>query len=356
MQSPSFYLQQALELAKQRRGFCAPNPAVGAIIVKDGTVLAQGVHFAAGSPHAEIEALSQLAENAKGASLYVTLEPCCHFGKTPPCTKQIIQSGIKEVFFGYSDPHQQVAGQGENELRSAGIVCQSIEVADIAKFYESYAHWLQTKQPWVTGKIAISLDGKIAAQDGSPIAITGHELQKYTHQWRRKSDAILTTVRTIINDDPSLNVRENDHIIAKPLYVIDRDLSLPKNAKVINTAKPLTLFHSKDISLEKVLSIQQLGIKCIPVHAENNKLDLTEVFRKIGEEGVHDLWVEAGGNFFSQLVMNKLMQRSLVYVAPKILGKNALSAFALENYDFLNNVRHLSWQTIGSDVVCDITW
>lgn len=356
LQSHILYLNHALDLAKRRRGFCAPNPAVGAILVKNGVVLAEGFHYAAGFPHAEIEALKHLPNDVENATLYVTLEPCCHFGKTPPCTQQIKQRRIKEVIFGYSDPNQQLPSQGERELQATGIACQRVEVPEINEFYASYSRWVHSKLPSVTAKIAISLDSKIAAENGLPVAITGSELQQYTHEWRKQSDAILTTVRTIINDDPSLNVRLQNETIAKPLYVLDRQLRLPLDAKVLSTTQSLTLFHEANLPVERVARYKNRGIKCVAVDAQGQQLNLSEIMKLIGQEGVHDLFVEAGGRCFSELLRQGLLQRGLIYIAAKILGENAVSAFSLSQCNLLKDAKSVKWQQKGEDVVCHVLW
>ncbi|MGB6976420.1 MAG: bifunctional diaminohydroxyphosphoribosylaminopyrimidine deaminase/5-amino-6-(5-phosphoribosylamino)uracil reductase RibD, partial [Gammaproteobacteria bacterium] len=244
MQQPSHYLLEALELAELRRGFCAPNPAVGAVVVKQGRVLATGYHKASGQPHAEAEALGSLGDEARGATLYVTLEPCCHLGKkTPPCTELLIARGIREVYYGFTDPNPQVAGLGAQALQAAGIPCKHVPLASIDEFYQSYAHWWQTRQPWLTAKLALSLDGKIAGAKGKRMNITGAELQQYTHTLRHQADALLTTARTILNDDPQMNVRLGDKVIAKPLYIIDRELYLPLTARIWQTAKTICILH-----------------------------------------------------------------------------------------------------------------
>src|SRR3990167_3956342 len=208
-------MQQALSLAQSQRGCCAPNPAVGAVIVKEGQVISTGTHLGSGHPHAEIEALKSLGDQAKGATLIVTLEPCCHFGKTPPCTDQIIKSGIGEVYFVLLDPNPVVAGKGVTALKKAGIRCELIDLPEIRAFYESYIYWINNHRPWVTAKMALSLDGKIAGPDRVSVNITGKALQQLTHQYRQKSDALLTTINTIIHDNPQLNVRLDHTLVNK---------------------------------------------------------------------------------------------------------------------------------------------
>jgi diaminohydroxyphosphoribosylaminopyrimidine deaminase/5-amino-6-(5-phosphoribosylamino)uracil reductase len=356
MQQLSHYLLQALELAELRRGFCAPNPAVGAVVVKQGQVLATGYHKASGQPHAEAEALALLGNEARGATLYVTLEPCCHVGKkTPPCTELLIARGIREVYYGYVDPNPQVAGRGQQTLQTAGITCAHAPVAAIDEFYQSYAYWWQTRLPWLTAKLALSLDGKIAGANGKPLAISGMELKHYTHTARRRADALLTTARTVVNDDPQLNVRLDGEVLAKPLYVIDRELTLPLTAHVWKTAKSLCVFHKPTADAQRRAALEKQGASCVAIEETANGLNLPEIIAYLGSQGVQDVWVEAGGRCFQALVTAKLLQRALLYIAPQVLGADAWTAFS-EPQNFLQTANQVRWQQIGQDAVCDLRW
>lgn len=348
------YLSQALDLAKIRRGFCSPNPSVGAVITLDNKVVATGYHMAAGSPHAEADALKKISMHAKDATIYVTLEPCSHWGKTPPCTDALIQAGIKRVVYGYSDPNSTVSGKGASALQTNGIICDYIPTSDIADFYESYNHWLKTKTPFVTAKIALTLDGKIAGKQGERIQITGKALQEFTHASRKTADAILTTIKTILHDDPQLNVRIANDTIAKPIYVLDSELNLPFTSTILKTAKSLTIFYSKEADPTRLQQFNKQGIHCIAIDKNNNGLDLNQVIQHIGQAGIHDLWVEAGGKCFAALIKQKLLQRALIYVAPRWLGEGQ-SAF--EN-DFIldSNNTKIQWKQLGNDALCDIRW
>jgi diaminohydroxyphosphoribosylaminopyrimidine deaminase/5-amino-6-(5-phosphoribosylamino)uracil reductase len=325
-----FYLKQALGLAEIRRGFCAPNPSVGAVVVKNNQVLATGYHWASGHPHAEVEALNKVGDEARGATLYVTLEPCCHTKKkTPPCTELIIQRGIKQVVYGFRDPNPQVSGLGEKKLQAAGVDCIYLNLPEIADFYRSYQFWWQTGKPFVTAKLAISLDGKIAGPDGQRINITGAEAQLFSHQQRKRSDAILTTAKTIMHDDPLLNVRvPNEEEYRKPIYILENQTTVPANAKIFQSAEKVTILRN---------------------------LYLTEVLQKIGGDGMHDLWIEAGGHCFSAFIKAGLVQRALIYAAPKLLGKNAQNAFA-ESHDIFATATQRRWQILGEDAVCELEW
>jgi len=326
------YLRQALVLASKRRGFCAPNPAVGAIVVKDNQVIASGKHWAAGYPHAEVIALKDLhPEAVKNASLYITLEPCCHVGRTPPCTDLIIQSGIKKVVYGFSDPNLKVNKQGEKILKKSGIDCYHIHVEEINEFYESYAWWHARQLPWVTAKLAISLDGKIAGKNSRRLSLTGAAAQQFTHQWRKRSDAILTTASTIIADDPSLNIRfAGKEIISKPVYIIDRQLRISPEASVFKKNKHIKIYDN--------------GYK------DKNILD---ILREIAEDGIQDLWVEAGGKLFSALVQQKLVQRAFIYIAPMTIGQSGLEGFIVQD-NLFKDIKNLKWQILDKDIIAEI--
>lgn len=344
------YLTHALKLAKIGKGFCSPNPSVGAIIIDgNGSVLSEGYHNGPGTFHAEVDAFKKLTHIPKDATLYVTLEPCCHVGRTPPCTDAIIASGLKKVFYAFKDPNPIVAGKGEEKLRAAGIHCEHIAIPEINHFYESYAHWHKTKLPFITAKIAMSLDGVIASSDSKPIKITGETINQFTHQSRKSSDAILTTATTIIADNPQFNARIHNEVFTKPLYVLDRELKLPLNAKIFSTTKSITLFHSNMIDAEKITRMSQAHIRCIPISLSENQLNLTEVIQKIGEDGIQDLWIEAGGKCFSAFLNQNLLNKAFVYIAPKILGEG-LMAFQYNKYSHQN----IEFEKMGSDILCTL--
>ena len=333
MKQHEILLLQALAAAKTRRGFCAPNPAVGAVVVKNNQIIATGTHFAAGSDHAEIAAFKQVgADLVSALSLYVTLEPCCHHGKTPPCTDAIIKQGIKQVIYGHRDPNPLVAGKGILQLQAAGIECIYLPLPEITDFYKSYDYWQQHHRPWVTAKLAISLDGNTSG------AITGAKLQRFTHEWRKKSDAILTTAKTIIDDDPKLNVRLDNETITKPIYILDSNLQLPLTATLFKTAKTITVFYHAG----SVKPLEQKQVRCIKVGLNSNGLALEPILDFIGKDGVHDLWLEAGKTCFSAFHAAKLVQRSFVYVGAKWRGADTRSA--------------PTWQLLGSDAVCELIW
>jgi len=351
MNTPEIYLKEALLQAKAYRGFCAPNPAVGAVIVKNNQIIAKGAHKAAGLPHAEIEALKHC--EAQGAALYVSLEPCNHQGRTPACTQAIIESGIAEVYFAYRDPNPTVKGGGADYLNEQGVKAQYISMPEADEFYQSYDHWLKTQRPYVAAKLAFSLDGKIASKESSPVAITGPEAQLYTHQKRRQSDAILTSVRTIIHDNPALNVRLDNEVIAKSLYIIDRIAALPLNAAVFKTAASITVFHGVEADEAKIKALLEKGVRCFEIKTNARGLDELAMIQQIGQEGVHDLWIEAGGRCFESFYSAGLIHRVLFYIAPKSLGVDALPAFQ-RAHDFSEDAKKLKWHSLGQDLILEM--
>jgi diaminohydroxyphosphoribosylaminopyrimidine deaminase/5-amino-6-(5-phosphoribosylamino)uracil reductase len=348
-----YYLSEALLLAKVQQGFCAPNPSVGALIVRDAKIIGCGYHLGVGLAHAEVAALASVPD-AINATVYVTLEPCCHWGRTPPCTDALIKAGIKRVVYGYRDPNPLVSGKGEIALQAAGIACEYISHSDIDDFYKSYSYWQATKLPFVTAKIALSLDGRIAGAAGEPLQITGEALKKFTHDCRKTNDAILTTINTIIYDNPQLNVRYPDKVYAKPLYILDSQLAFPLTATVLTTAKSITLFHSTKASLERQQQLIAQGIRCVSLGEDKEGLILAQAIKLIGQDGHHSLWVEAGGKCFSALVREQLLQRAFIYIAPKWFGTGKIAFPADFSLDISSH--QLYWQQFGNDVLCEVCW
>lgn len=350
------FLLQALELAAKRRGFTAPNPAVGAVVVKNNQVIASGFHQQAGNPHAEVLALEKLTlDERRQATIYVTLEPCCHYGRTPPCTDLIIQSGLKRVVYAHCDPNPLVLGQGEAQLKAHGIEVSTVFIPEIAKFYQAYDFWTQRKLPWVNTKIALSLDGKIAAAGGRPVAITGSDLNAFTQQQRKIADAIFTTVKTVIRDNPRFNARVGQEIFAKAVYVLDRQLQFPPTAQLLQTAKNITLFHDRSADAKNLAQFQALGLRCLAIDSQHNQLDLAAVMAVIGQDGMHQLWSETGGQCFYALHAAGLVKKTFIYIAPKILGETAYGGLRLSE-TMLARANAVQWQSFGQDVVCELEW
>jgi len=330
---------RTLELAEKGRGSCAPNPAVGAVLVRDGVVVGEGYHRGPGQPHAEVEAIRGNEEAARGATLVVSLEPCCHFGRTPPCTDLLKQVGIARVVYAFGDPNPVVAGRGREALLAAGIACEQVEIPEANEFYRSYAHWWKTGRPYITAKLALSLDGRIAGEGGMPVALTGEEAQKFTHTQRLRSDALLTSLKTVRTDNPQLNVRLATEPVSKPVYVVGRGV-FPGGAKLFSTAQKIVWIAGGDSPLA-------------PEGVEIWTDSLEQSLLKLGKQ-CHDLWVEAGGTLFQSLWESGLTDRAFLYVAPKWLGEGGLAAFSKEFKGFPPPSAKVVWRTAGADAICEV--
>ena len=351
------YLREALALASLRRGFCSPNPCVGAILVKQQRVIAHGYHWADGHPHAEAYALRNLdASQVSGATLYVTLQPCCHTNKkTPPCTQLLIKKGIKRVIYGFRDPNPEVKNDSDQQLQQAGIRTTQQSLPEIDQFYTSYQFWWKYQRPFVTAKLAISLDGKSAGDGGRPIQLTGTAAQQFTHQQRLHTDIILTTAKTIQRDNPQLNARINNLITPKPVAILDSQLSLSGKETVFRSAKKVFLFYNDNLASTGLARWSNNPVvQPIAIPRDGTRLDLTALLGYLGKAGYHDLWVEAGGCCFQSLVEQRLLQRAFIYVAPKWEGSNAQSAF--ENIPALLAARLGPPRLLGNDTCFEFTW
>ena len=345
------FLQAALAQATLGRGFCSPNPAVGAVLVKDNQIIASGFHRGAGTAHAEVNALSNV-DDAAGTILYVTLEPCCHQGRTPPCTAIILEKNIPHVVFGFKDPVQHTKTCGEDVLKKAGIRCEYVDSPEINAFYTSFTKTTKTQKPFVTAKLAMSLDGKIAGKEGEPISITGEALSTFTHTCRREADAILTTVKTVVNDDPQLNARTSDGEIKKPVYVVDARLEMPETCRLFDTTKSITVFYDEAYANKLP---KKAAVTYVPVKRSDSGLDGEAMFDYLGSQGVHDVWVEAGGEFFSSIVRAGLVDRAYLYVAAKLLGTDAYPAFN-NAASLFQTAKEKQWRLMGDDVMCVVEW
>lgn len=286
------FLLAALEQARLGQGHCAPNPCVGAVAVQNGAIIAQACHRGAGTPHAEQLLLTQIPPKTPGVSLYISLEPCNHWGRTPPCVDAIIQHGVEEVIFAYLDPNPVVAKNNSTEkLRAHGIKVTHYPVDEINEFYKSYAYWTLTKKPRVTVKIAQTLNGKIGREVGERVILSNALCGEFTHQKRAAADVILTTAKTVRLDNPKMNVRLGQKEQQKPVAIIDRKLSLNKEYSIFSTAAHCHVYHSHN----QEVSYPNSTLHFIPM--VNGMMNLGAVISHLGELGYHDVWVEAGGLF-----------------------------------------------------------
>ncbi|HHF7349319.1 TPA: bifunctional diaminohydroxyphosphoribosylaminopyrimidine deaminase/5-amino-6-(5-phosphoribosylamino)uracil reductase RibD [Legionella feeleii] len=346
-----YFMLAALEQAWFGRGNCAPNPSVGAVAVHKGEIIARAWHQGAGTAHAEQLLVAKIPAGLQDVSLYVTLEPCNHWGKTPPCAMAILGHGITQVIYGFSDPNPIVRANNTPEiLRKNGIEALHYPIQEIDAFYQSYNHWTKTKRPWVTAKIAQTLDGKIAGVDGQRCQLSNADCAEFTHQHRLYTDVILTTAKTIAQDDPLLNVRLKDREQGKRLAIIDSRLSLSKNARIFSSAEHCHIFHDENYAVTNPFS----NCSYYGISAREGLLDLALVINQLGELGYHDVWVEAGGALFSALHREKLVQRTYFYLVPEVLGENATPAFQGEVC--FTTRQAVSWQVKSDNVIACLDW
>ena len=317
-------MQRAVELARLALGSTSPNPAVGAVIVKDGAVVGEGYTLPPGQRHAEIGALEQAAHLASGATLYTTLEPCCHHGRTPPCTDAIIAAGIKEVVIAVIDPNPLVAGKGMEKLRGAGIAATIVPTKGAEELYEAFGKHIATGLPFVTAKYAMSLDGKIATYTGDSKWVTGPLARAEVQRMRRECDAVMVGINTLLADDPQLTARDDDGLPLErqPLRVVlDSHCRTPSAARMLGEPGGTLIVTSSDAPGSEIERLQQAGAETWtgPLH-EPGMLEMGEVLVELGRRGVVSLLVEGGGITLGSLFDDGLVDKVKVFVAPVIIG------------------------------------
>lgn len=315
-----FFMKRALFLAKKANWRTSPNPMVGAVIVKNGKIISEGYHKKAGLPHAEAEAIRNANESLKGATLYVTLEPCCHKDKkTPPCTEAIINSGINKVVIGMRDPNPKVSGKGIEILNSHGIkVIEGVLEEEVKKLNEFYIKYITTSRPFVILKIAMTLDGKIATPLGESKWITSEKSRKFVHLMRSRVDALLSAYGTVLKDNPMFTSRIKRG--KNPLRVIiDPELRIPLNYHVYNPPpNTIAVVHEKKLNDKNVKHLMHRGIEIVFFSSE--KVDLQWLMEELGKRQITSLMIEAGSSLNSYALWSGIVDKVMIFIAPKIIG------------------------------------
>jgi len=316
------YMQQALSIAQYAIGRTSPNPMVGAVIVNDGRVVGQGWHRKAGTPHAEVHALKQAGELAYGATMYVTLEPCFHHGRTGPCVEAVIAAGIKKVVIAMTDPNPLVAGQSIHKLHEAGIeVVEGVLASEAAKLNEIFIKWIATQMPFVVLKTAMSLDGKIAAYTGHSQWITGPASRERVHQLRDCYDAILVGIGTILADDPNLTTRLPETGKNPIRIVIDSMARTPLEAHVVTDGLAPTIIAVTDRApKDRIDSLRSRGVEVLIIEAKQEQVDLRKLFIVLGQKAITSILVEGGGSINASVLADNLVDKIYWFIAPKIIG------------------------------------
>jgi diaminohydroxyphosphoribosylaminopyrimidine deaminase / 5-amino-6-(5-phosphoribosylamino)uracil reductase len=322
-------MRRALELADRGRGHVEPNPLVGAVVVRDGQVVGEGSHERFGQAHAEVHALQYAGEAARGATLYVTLEPCCHQGKTPACTDAILRAGIRRVVAAMLDPFPQVAGRGVEALRRAGVEAEIGLLESAARTLNApYLKLLSTGRPWVIAKWAMSLDGKIATRSGAARWISGEASRRRVHELRGRVDAILVGIATALADDPLLTARPPGPRTAARI-VLDSRLRLPLTSQLVRTARtvPVIVAHSQDAEASRRQALEAAGCECLALHSAHEHPSLASLLDELGRRRFTNLLVEGGAKVLGRFRDLGEVDEVYAFVAPKLIGgAAALSA------------------------------
>jgi diaminohydroxyphosphoribosylaminopyrimidine deaminase/5-amino-6-(5-phosphoribosylamino)uracil reductase len=353
------YMQKALDLAVKGKGRTSPNPMVGAVIVKSGRIIAEGFHKKAGMPHAEISALKKAGMRAKGATLYVNLEPCCHTDKkTPPCTNSIIRAGIKRVVAAMTDPNPNVSGKGLRELRKAGIETNvGILRKEAARLNEVFAKFILKKEPFVILKIAQSIDGKIATAGGESKWITGAKSRQYVHALRNEVDSVLTGIGTVTKDNPSLDCRIRGG--RNPFRIIvDSTLKISPKAKLLKFKdRRVIIATTSKADPSKNRCLASLGASILVVKSRHGKVNLQSLMKELGSLGITSVMIEGGSSIAASAISSRIVDKVLFFVAPKIIGgKNSVSSIGGRSPSVLSNafqLKNINISKYGEDILIE---
>lgn len=354
----------AVNLAKKGIGKTSPNPVVGAVVVKNNKVVGKGYHKKAGLPHGEIIALNNSGTRAKGADLYVTLEPCDHYGMTPPCTQAIIRSGIKRVFIGMKDPNPIVSGRGIRKLKKNNIeVKTGILEDECEKINEPYIKYITTKKPFVILKLASTLDGMIATSSGESKWITSEKSQQYVHNMRSKTDAVIVGIGTVLKDDPFLTVRLKTKRPPtsgprQPIrIVVDSKLKIPLDANVLDAkGAKLIIAATKNAAPKKIKQVRERGAEVIIIDSKNGQVDLKKLMKELGKREITTILIEGGARLAASAIKDGIADKVLIFYAPILLGGDGIqmiSSLGIKRLKDAVHLKNIQVKRIGEDVLLE---
>ncbi|OJF93758.1 bifunctional diaminohydroxyphosphoribosylaminopyrimidine deaminase/5-amino-6-(5-phosphoribosylamino)uracil reductase [Alkalibacterium sp. 20] len=316
------YMERALELAGKGRGFTSPNPMVGAVIVKDGRIIGEGYHEKVGEAHAEVNAIQSATESVEGATIYVTLEPCSHYGKTPPCSNLIIEKKLKKVVVAATDPNPLVSGRGLARLRKAGVeVIEGVLEEKSNQLNEIFNQYITTRMPFVLMKYAMSLDGKIATATGESKWISSEQSREHAHQLRGYLSGIMVGIGTVLKDDPLLTCRVPGY--SDPIrIVLDSQLRIPLESKILmnQDEAPTLVITTEKASTSKRKQLKDLGVEILIVPLRKGKVDLKKALALLGEKEIDSILLEGGGTLNAAALEAGIVNKVNIYIAPKIIG------------------------------------
>ncbi len=348
------WMQAALRLAVRGRGRTSPNPMVGCVVVRDGTLVASGWHRRAGEPHAEVMALRSAGSRAKGATAFVTLEPCASYGRTPPCVDALISAGVSRVVAAMEDPDRRTAGKGVAALREAGIDAEVGLLEEQARrLNEQYVHHRTTGRPFVTYKAGVSLDGRTAAMDGSSQWITSDEARRDAHRLRAQSDAICAGIGTVLADNPELTARGPTSPRPALRVVVDSQARTPVKAQVLSSQAPTVIFTGSGEAEAGVRSLKEAGAEVVCAPGDDGRVCLQDMLRVLAERGIISLLLEGGATLAGSFAAEGLIDRFVFYVAPKLLGSSpsgALKGWGAASIHDAMNLSIAETRRIGPDL------
>ena len=350
-------MKRALNLARRGIGKTAPNPAVGCVIVKDGVVVGKGWHKKAGTPHAEVHALNEAGSNAVGADVYVTLEPCAHHGKTPPCAEALVAAGVARVYVGSIDPNPLVGGKGMEILQAAGIAVEvGILEDECRRLNEPFIKYMKTGRPFVFLKSAMTLDGKTATASGDSKWITNDKSRQYAHKLRAMVDAVMVGVGTVVADDPQLTCRTCRG--KNPIrIVVDSNLRTPLNAQVL--AHPLvarTIVATTVSDGVKTAALLASGAEVLHCAEKSGTVDLSDMFAQLGKLGIQSILLEGGATLAGEVVRGGFADKFLFFYAPKLVGGTGAGAFAGSGVDRIADairLENITTRRFGGDILVE---
>ena len=352
------YMRLAIEIAKKGAGKVNPNPMVGAVIVKDERVIGQGYHKYYGGNHAEVNAFENLSDSPEGATIYVTLEPCSHYGKTPPCVDKIIANKISKVVVGTLDPNPLVEGRGIKALKEAGIeVITGVLEEECKKLNEVFMKYILYKRPFVVLKTAMTLDGKIATESGESKWITSDKSRQEVHKLRNKLSAIMVGVNTVIKDNPELTCRLEGG--KNPVRIIvDSKLRIPLGSNVVVDNLAQTIVATTEVAdKDKILVLEKLGVKVLIINSKNERVDLKSLMIELGKRDIDGILLEGGATLSFSALEENIVDKIQVYIAPKIIGgeksKTSIGGKGIEKLSDAIMLNNMTVKSVGTDLLIE---
>lgn len=347
------YMAMAIELAEKGKGQVSPNPLVGCIIVKRGKVVGKGWHKKAGEEHAEVSAIKAAGKKSANATMYVNLEPCSHWGKTPPCTEKIVEAGIREVIVAMEDPNPLVDGYKELKFRGLKTKIGILE-EEAKKLNEVFVKYIKTKKPFVILKLAMSLDGKIATSTGDSKYITSTEARKYVHGIRNEVDAVMVGINTVLRDDPLLDSRLVNG--KNPMKIIvDSSLKISEKAKVLNDPTKVIIATTKKAQKNKANNLHQKGVTILTLKPKKGLVDLKELIREVGKSQIASIMIEGGAELSGNAIKEDIVDKVLIFAAPKLIGNGLepIKNLGIKKINKAINLKDISTKKIGKDILVE---